>query len=470
MVRTHRVLVVLSLLLMLFGLNAGNGQQNLAAVIEQEKVGATMCKYLAWKMQIHHRTDCGAPVCHFKDWNAWLDEQVPLLNNTAYEKKQRVIVSYSHNGFGNQLWQHTAAFMVAESLGARLYIDMIPEHLRPDGQVPPNSWAGFDTTKRLLPPKYIFENLPPDSYERQLCEQEEFVVFDRPRDWRNKDYGASFKSKLVALLTDPKPRCIKFLGYFQNMPLCYQDAKALWNPPLLANFTQGPGPNDVAVYLRCVPRHYFFNNVEWYEAILDRLTFDRLWLFQAPECPRQLSKNPQEDGPVAQVIRYLREKHNATAWPEPEGKDLDNETYLLHDLAGLARAKRMILPVSSWAYWGGVLSNATEIHVNAPPNHPLMEYNGDLYVYHDQKARQYFGKFNLTEYDLVYKVDLNLFTPSPTPAPTLPPSEPLPPPPAYNVTAALKVMQTELDYAPQAFDILGYLERMKVAMAMSPAV
>ena len=149
----RQCIAVLALLLALLQIIAGNDNQNLAAVIQQEKVGATMCKYLAWKMQIHHRTDCGAPQCHYNEWSHWNAEQQPLRKDKTYANKQRVIVSYSHNGFGNQLWQHTAAFMVAESIGAKLYIGMIPENLRPDGRVPPNTWAGYDTTKRLLPPQ-----------------------------------------------------------------------------------------------------------------------------------------------------------------------------------------------------------------------------------------------------------------------------------------------------------------------------
>ena len=304
----------------------------------------------------------------------------------------------------------------------------------------------------------LYDSLSADSYTRQLCDNEPFVVADRPRDWRNRDYATSFKSKLAELIVDPTPRCIRMLGYFQNLPMCYADAKALWTPPLFSNFTQGPGPNDVAIYLRCVPRHYHFNNAEWYSTILDNMTpkYDKIWLFQAPECPENLGNDPGRDGLIASVIRLLVEKYHAVKWPAaPEGSD--GVTFLLSDLAGLARSMRLILPVSSWAYWGGVLSSATEIHVNAPPKHPLMEYNGALYVYHDEKARQYFGKFNLTEYDLVYSLGLNK---QPTAMPTLEPTLDV-----EDSTEAIDVLLNQaregVDKQGQSFDLLTVLKEMK---------
>ena len=437
--------------------------QDLASLVKNYKLGATFCKFLAWKMQIHHKSDCGEPQCNWDAWSAAMETREMLNNHTSYKNKERIIVSYSHNGFGNQLWSHTVALQAAESMNAKLYISVIPEEYRPDGQTPPNTWAGFDTLKRLLSSKFMYDSLPEDSYEKQLCDKETFIIADRPRDWRNKEYSSTFKQKLADLLNDPKPRCMKFLGYFQNLPLCYQDAKAMWRPTLFANFTHGPGPNDIAIYLRCVPRHYHFNNVEWYRSILERLEYNKVWLFQAPECPNQISSDPASDGPVAQVVRYLKEQHNATKWPSaPDGSD--DITYLLWDLAGLSHAKRLILPVSSWAYWGGVFSDAAEIHVNAPPKHSLMEYNGDLYVYHDEKNRLYFGKFNLTEYDLVYEVDLNKFTPAPTEAPTKPPTNK---PPPYNVSAALATAADGVERFGDSFDLLEIVRNIKNGLDLS---
>lgn len=457
--------------------------QNLMTLVTDHHIGGTFCKYLAWKMQIHHKTVCANPTCN---WDSWQDAlrssnadpmnlNIPNLvspghsthvgngsidiiisrnssseiednrivaspshkhhlhnahhstNNSVLgtttpqphkrSQQQRIIVSYGHNGFGNQLWEHTVAFMIAESLNARLLIGIIPDSMSPEGNMkPPNTWAGMAAMERLLPPEFLYENLPLNSSERQLCDSETFYLADRPRDWRNSEYSQAFKPNLYNLITDKNPRCLKMLGYFQNLPICVDDVRRLWTARMFSNFTVTPGPNDVSIYLRCVPRHYHFNDRDFYENILDGMEFDKVWLFQAPECPTKLADNPAHDGLVAQVMRLLTVKYNATKWPSAaEGSD--DTTFLLHDLAGLAQSKKLILPVSSWAYWAGVLSSATEIHVNAPPKHPLMP-EISTYVYHDDKAKLYFGKFNITEWDIIYKNDLSKVTSAPSYEPT----------------------------------------------------
>ncbi len=60
--------------------------------------------------------------------------------------------------------------------------------------------------------------------------------------------------------------------------------------------------------------------------------------------------------------------------------------------------------MSSWAFWAGFLSNASEVHVNSYPLHPLLSH--DHYIYHNEKQRLYFGKFNQTKYDIHYQLDL----------------------------------------------------------------
>ena len=114
------------------------------------------------------------------------------------------------------------------------------------------------------------------------------------------------------LMNDPNPRCLKMVGYFQNYPLCAADARQLWTTRMFANYTTTPGPNDISIYLRCLPRHYHFNDKHFYESILNHTTFDRVWLFQAPECPTRLGGDPSRDGLVAGVVRLLITKYNAT--------------------------------------------------------------------------------------------------------------------------------------------------------------
>ena len=327
--------------------------QNLEELIPT--IGGTFCRYLAYKGQIHRRffRDCAEPACNWDDWSHALNssQSTAADQNTtttaaaaaaaaaAAHSTHRVVLSYSHNGFGNQLWEHSVAFMIAEALKARLLIAVIPDTLSPGGFIPPNTWSGMSAMERLLPSEFLYESLPAHSPIRAMCESESFFVSDRPIDWRDKNYTAHFKPQLYDLLKDERPRCLKLLGYFQNLPLCQQDARQLWTERMLANFTTRPGPNDISIYLRCLPRHYHFNDKHYYEAILNRTSFDRVWLFQAPECPNKLSDNPAKDGIVASVVRLLRDRFNATRWPEYTGSD--DTVALLHDLAGLASSKKV---------------------------------------------------------------------------------------------------------------------------------
>lgn len=389
---------------------------DLYQLVKDHHIGSTFCQFLAWKMQIHFKTDCKQPTCNWDNWQDALNKKTVSADGKVHKhsQQQRVVVSYGHNGFGNQLWSHTVAFMIAEALNARLLIAIIPDELSPDGAKPPNTWAGMAAMERLLPDEFLFDKLPVNSTARTVCEKESFVVADRPRDWRNRDYATGFKQNLYDMITDTNPRCIKLLGYFQNLPLCADDVRRLWTPNMFGNFTQKPGDDDVSIYLRCQPRHYHFNNKEFYDNILSRMKYDKLWLFMAPECPDpgKLDPDPNRDGHVAGVVRLLSQKYKGKRWPGAKAGS-DDEIYLLHDLAGLAQSKRLIIPVSSWAFWAGVLSNATEIHVNSPPKHQLMPAAADQYHYHDEKELKFFGKFNVKEGDIIYTVDGKATPPPP---------------------------------------------------------
>lgn len=271
-----------------------------------DEIGGTLCTYLATKSQLprDYLSKCKKPTCH---WDSWQDARMTKKN----KEKVRYVVSYGHNGFGNQLWQHTVAFMVAESLQARLYVSVLPDSLCLDGVVPPNTFSGNTAIERLLPAQFLYSSLSRNSSIRELCDRENFFLADRPKDWRNGTYSSQFKQNLVDIVTDTNPRCVKMLGYFQNLPLCSDDAKQLWTPKMFSNFTDKPGPNDISIYLRCIPRHYFFNDANYYETILNNTVFDKVWLFLAPECPTRMSDDASKDGLVPSVIRLLLTKFNA---------------------------------------------------------------------------------------------------------------------------------------------------------------
>ena len=383
-------------------------------------VGNTFCTFMATKNLIHRKNfgACSKPTCSWDSWSHATNGSKFSEVDFESSSSQRVVISYGHNGFGNMLWQHTVAFMVAESLKAKLYIAMIPEKLCFDGAYPPHTWEGQNAMNYLLPDEFEYHLLPENSTVRKLCEPEDFVVKDRPRDWRNGTYTKMIRQELHNIINDKKPRCIKMLGYFQNLPLCKDDSIRLWTTRMLAHSNMSPGPNDVSVYLRCLPRHYHFSGREYYQTILDNIKFEKVWLFTAPECPTKLGPDPSKDNIVQQVVRLLYDKYNASRWPSLGGGRSEDATtkQLLHDLSGLVQSKKLILPVSSWAFWGGFLSNASEIHVNAPPHHQLMTGHPQ-YFYHDEGKRKYFGHQSTKyEFDIDYDLDLAVRPPSPAPS------------------------------------------------------
>ncbi len=222
-----------------------SGNDNLEPLVPE--IGGTFCKYLAYKNQLPRRffRDCKEPTCDWDDWQSALSH---VGSEGEKKTKERIVLSYSHNGFGNQLWEHSVAFMIAESLKARLLIAVIPDALSPGHVTPPNTWSGMSAMERMLPSEFLYESLPSDSYIRTVCDKEDFFVSDRPVDWRNSNYSSHFKSRLHDLLIDKKPRCLKLLGYFQNLPLCSDDARRLWTNRLLANFTVRPGKSLSPLY------------------------------------------------------------------------------------------------------------------------------------------------------------------------------------------------------------------------------
>jgi len=345
--------MILYLLIILFCLKfeVFQAEADIESLIPQ--IGGTFCKYLAYKNILPRKylRTCPNPTCAWGDWshaaisgsstNKTSNADIQEVANTA-TMPLRVVVSYGHNGFGNQLWQHSVAFMIAESLKAKLYIATIPESLSPGGVLPPNTWQGVVAMSKLLPDEFEYDLLPEQSGIRKLCSEESFYLADRPVDWRNRSYASTFRQELYDLVRDPRPRCLKLLGYFQNLPLCDEDARTLWTSRLLANVTLRPGEHDVSIYLRCLPRHYHFNDRHYYESILNHTEYDRIWLFMAPECPSKLSNQPEKDGVVASVLRMLIERYNASRWPSYIGEDRETGP-LLHDLAGLITSKKVLL-------------------------------------------------------------------------------------------------------------------------------
>lgn len=259
----------------------------------------------------------------------------------------KVVISYAHNGFGNQLWEHSFAWQVAESIGAQFYIMPIEQSLWRFGKLPQNTIAGLEAMKSIFPSSFFFPfewikynksmaahmHAPQDGRALDafnLCEKETFSYSDRLIDVRGTTpYALHRNNSLRNIIKDTKPRCLKFVGHFMNShaPRCLDSFRKLWLPHIgnfyrtskqlngikgtklavndipfsvspqsaepglsmdsaaaLVNLeTQSVEVNDVCIYLRCKPAHYLWNTIEYYQTVLSRLIPDNSSDVQSPE-------------------------------------------------------------------------------------------------------------------------------------------------------------------------------------------
>lgn len=246
--------------------------------------GKVLCGLLLYRV-LHHKHDCGNFDC--VSTMTWQQQEQAPFGKRIRGLGERVVVSYAHNGFGNQLYSHTFAYLIAKSLNASLYIEPIPANLYTDPAAPENTGEGLAIMDTIVPDEFKYYQLPVNSSHRSLCEQENFVWSLRPKEGRNKTYSSTSGKYLKQILADENPRCLKLIGYFQYNHFCYRRVRELWVQQLSKYGSHSSlfDPKDIAVYLRC-HSHYHTHSKEYYENILKRTTFAKIWLFLSPTCSK----------------------------------------------------------------------------------------------------------------------------------------------------------------------------------------
>lgn len=139
-----------------------------------------------------------------------------------------IILTYGHNGFGNQLFQYTFGYLMAKSLKATFYADTIALNYTPANMLPHNTGGGSALIDRILPHEFKYYLLPQDHEHRKLCDAEPEALGDRPHDhrmWIDDDYKKKYSKYFTDLFTDSKPRCLKIVGFFQTLPYCFDSVK-----------------------------------------------------------------------------------------------------------------------------------------------------------------------------------------------------------------------------------------------------
>lgn len=105
------------------------------------------------------------------------------------------------------------------------------------------------------------------------------------------------------------------------------------------------------------------------------------------------------------MFRYFENDLAAVKWQHKGDADLIES--FMHDFTGMMSAPRLILSPSSWAFWAGLFSNATEIHVDTK-YHRNMGIDHPEYVYHMESKQLYYGSLQVVdkssgEIDIVYQ-------------------------------------------------------------------
>jgi hypothetical protein len=349
----------------------------------------------------------------------------PLTTRATTNKKNENVhvVSIGHHGFGNQLFQHTFAHMLARSLGIPAErVHLTEQTVVKEGGGRKNSIDGNTHTAFRALSKVVetVDHVP------SFCSTSPWV-FPMLSSMENYTQIQSQNNTVQGVV------CIKLWGFFQHTSpdappfLCPSMVDTLWREPFHRRFIPaliaadtgtgigtgigtgtgtGTGTSammmrrrrssinerDAAVYLRCSFNAYTFEDTDYYARILNRtatrMRYDRLFLLEAPDCHHVEHKHNFHYR-YEQVHTMLTRDYHAIDYraaasassysgsgsgsgstadkDEHEDKRQNGDTHredaLLADFSVLLRVGTLIAPSSTWAEWAVILTNATEVHV-----------------------------------------------------------------------------------------------------------
>jgi hypothetical protein len=305
---------------------------------------------------------------------------------------------YTHNGFGNQLYQVAFGYMLAESLGRNLHIaDVMPKYaLNPThpNKYDPNSWGGYAAGRHVLNISRVDE-----MWVSNHCNGSNLTYSERKSDKK------SHSSRLNMLLNNEgwikiltfQPKCIMLIGYWLNSQWIspfLTEIKTVFRDRLKALPQLKLNVSDIVIHIRCAEPHYVMLPMDYYDTILNNISKSTIWLATTPSCRKKKM--------VSQLIsKYDMKFFNFS------GKmisNIPNDARFLADFSLLVSAKRLILSPSTFSDWGGLLSNASEIHApyfsksiggSVSQNWAPIWPSDNRYVYHDPFAKNYFGRYDM---------------------------------------------------------------------------
>ena len=159
---------------------------------------------------------------------------------------------------------------------------------------------------------------------------------------------------------------------------------------------QAPSSNDMSIYLRCSFSHYVFEDGAFYSKILNGTSFNKLFIFLAPEC-HHVDHKHNWYGRYSSVLGLLRDTYKGVVYTSTQTRSANAEEEaeaILTDFFRLVATGKLVLPASTWATWAALLTKAQEVHVRiaAKSGWPVLLPLQGPYVYHDSDTGQYFGR------------------------------------------------------------------------------
>lgn len=403
----------LKLVLVVFvivGCVSGHWRDQLLAALTDEssedRRGGYLCFYIKAKLSFnrfnkdHKKREGELGAIRKQCGTKWVPS-APSQSSTKH------VVLFTHNGFGNQLYQIAFAYVLAQSLNRHFHLgDSMPSFLyNPLNKhvLDPNTHEATLAGRKLL----AFNRVDTKWLE-ETCIGSNVTFTDRKSDrkWWNSPFAkitdvAGWNQffrrpggEQSAIVETPK--CLFMVGYWLNTQ---------WFNPFLpeirdtirAALTRLPrlhlDKRAMVIHMRCGDPHYMTPPQEYYDAILSRSNWTDLWIAAAPRCARR------------KTYEYVLSKYGAKAYPDPpEHADLFQSEGLafLKDFALLVSASRLILCPSTFSDWGGLLSTAKEIHtvyLTIPKGGTVSRnwsplWSDDRYIYHDPYEGRYHGKYD----------------------------------------------------------------------------
>ena len=253
--------------------------------------------------------------------------------NTAANAKSHILI-YTHNGFGNQLYQIAFGYFLAKSMGREFHvIDKMPNFMynphHPD-KLDPNSWSAYLAGREVLGFSRVNQ-----TWILGTCKGSNLTYSERRADKKSKNSQNIMLMEMPAwnYILKISPRCIILLGYWMN-PQWFSsflpEVKSVFKNALQRLERYKLDHNDIVVHLRCAQPHYLMLPSSYYDNILKNISYGNIWLAASPSC-----KDYSE-------VKSLVTKYGMRYYAHPDIKKRPKDTAFLSDFALLLSAPRLV--------------------------------------------------------------------------------------------------------------------------------